>query len=243
VFRRVVVVTVVAALALGLSGCIVRRVDTEKPRVESRAVESFDAVSFSGYGDLVIKRGPRRDVEINGPESVIERIETQVRGDTLHIDWKSGWFGWWNFSGSNVEIVVTMPEIQALDVSGAGDVTMDDFTGEDFAFELSGAGSFKAQDIEFDEVSVDLSGAGAAELSGMVANQTVSISGVGEYDARDLESKTARVEMSGAGSASVWAKDSLNVDLSGAGSVEYYGDPRVSQDISGVGSVNARGDR
>lgn len=242
-FRRVLVAVVVAALALGLSGCIVRRVEIEEPRSESRPIDGFDEVSFSGYGDLTVKEGSRYDVEIRGPQSALDRVKTEVRGDTLYIEWQNGWFSWWQFSDSKLDIVVTTPSITRLELSGAGEVTMDGFSGDEFTFDLSGAGSFDAQDIEFDELLITMSGAGSADVSGVVKSQSVSISGAASYDARDLESRTAEVEMSGAGSATVWAADRLDIELSGAGSVEYYGNPKITQDVSGLGSVQGRGER
>lgn len=242
-FRRVLIAAMVAALALGLSGCIVRRVEIEKPSSESRRIDKFDAVSFSGYGGLTVKEGSRYDVEIDGPQSAVDRVKTEVRGDTLYIEWQDGWFGWWRFSDSQLDIVVTTPSIERLELSGAGEVKMDGFTGDAFTFDLSGAGSLDAQDIEFDELSITLSGAGGADVSGVVGSQSVSISGAASYDARDLECRDADVEMSGAGSATVWATDRLDIRLSGAGSVDYYGTPKVTQDISGLGSVQGRGDR
>lgn len=243
VMRRILMAVLITALAVGLSGCIVRRVEAEKPTVKSRQVGSFEAVDFSGYGELRIVKGGTHDVEINGTPSTVDDVTTQVRGGTLYIEQDDRWFGWLESRSRRIEVVVTTPDIERLSISGAGDVYMDDFAGEEFTFDLSGAGALHADDIDFERLMVEMSGAGAAEVAGSVGKQTIVISGAGAYDARDLESDVASVDMSGAGSAVVWAKRTLEVSLSGAGSVEYYGSPKVAQDVSGLGSVTGLGSR
>ncbi len=242
--RRVFLATMVVVLAVGLSGCVLRRVSNEPDRTESRDVSGFDSVSFAGYGELKVRQGSSYKLEVTGAGDVVDRVETEVRGDTLYIEWDSpGIVLWGGVSEPDLEIELTVPDLQRLEVSGAGEVTIDGLETEAFAFELSGAGAVFMDDLDVEELVVDLSGAGSAEVDGSAKSQEVSISGLGTYDARDLASDTARVEMSGAGTAIVWAEDSLDVELSGAGTVEYYGSPAVTQDISGVGSVEGRGSR
>lgn len=241
--RKTLAIVLLGALALGSSGCVVRQVELGGTRNETRDLESFDQIELAGYGNLTVVQGAGYEIELSGADSVLDRLSTEVRGDTLYIEQDDPWFRWWTFSEPGLDLVVTVPELTRIAVAGAGEVTMDDFEGEEFEFRLSGAGSFSADDVRFEDLRVTLSGAGSAELSGEVDSQRVEISGAGSYDGKDLRSSSARVEMSGAGNAVVWVEDDLDLDLSGAGSVEYYGDPRVSQDLSGLGSVQRRGDR
>lgn len=242
--RRVMVAMMVAVLAVGLSGCIVRRVESGPDRTESRDVSDFDEVSFSGYGTMTIKQGGRYSLKLSGPSEVVDRVSTEVRGDTLYIDWDTprlSFFG--PFTETDLNIELTVPDLSLVEVDGAGSVEIDGLETERFGFELAGAGELRLEDLDVEELTVDLSGAGSADISGKATDQSLTVSGAGSYDARDLESSSATVEMSGAGSAVVWAKDMLDVEVSGAGSVEYYGSPTVSQNISGIGSVNSRGSR
>ncbi len=240
----VAIVAIVAVLGLGLTGCVFREAPSSAVRSESRDVSGFDAVEFSGYGNLTLVQDDQYSVEIDASDNVRDRIRTEVRGDTLYIDRESRWFNWiLPWSEPDIDIVVTAPEFTSLDVEGAGSVTIDDLEGDEFAFQLSGAGALYGRDITLDELTVDLSGAGSADLSGEVDAQDVTISGAASYDAGRLETKATSVEMSGAGSAVVWAERHLDVQVSGAGSVDYYGEAKVSQEISGAGSVSHRGKR
>jgi len=242
--RRVVLAAMVVVLALGLSGCIVRRVDVGPDRSESRDVEGFEKVSFSGFGTLLITQGSGYELEVSGSSDVLDELRTEVRGDTLYIDWDTPrWTLFRPLNDSELRMELTVPDLSEVDVDGAGEITVDGLETRELEIDLSGACQLWVNDLEAKSLTFELSGAGSAELSGRVSEQRAMISGAGSYNARDLESASTEVEMSGAGSAIVWAEDTLDVEVSGAGSVEYYGSPEVNQNISGLGSVSGRGAR
>jgi len=242
--RKILALVLAVVLVLGLSGCIVRRASDTDTTTESRDVQDFSAVDFAGFGDLTVIQGDEYALELSGPTDLVERIETEVHGDTLYIARDAKWEIWILGMGNRqVDITITVPELKELSVEGAGVVNIDGLEGESFEFDLSGAGELQGKDLKLDELIVDMSGAGAAELSGVVDTQKVVISGAGEYNAEDLESRVTSVDMSGAGSASVWATETLDVTADGAGSVKYWGNPDVRQEVSGAGSVQDEGDK
>ena len=242
--RRIVMASLIAALVLGLSGCVLSPVEAAEDRTESRDVSGFDAVDFAGIGNLEVVQGSRYELELSGSGDVLDRVRTEVSGDTLRIDSDNGWWPWlFRSNVESIDVKLTVPELSRLEVSGLGEVNIDEFAGDSFEFRLSGAGELQGRNIDFDELVVELSGAGKVDLSGRARSQEIRISGAGEYDARDLESADALVVMSGAGSAKIWATDTLDAEASGAGSVDYWGDTNVTSDVSGAGSIHDRGAR
>lgn len=242
--RRIVAVVLAIVLVMGLSGCIVRRAEVSEPRSEDRDVSGFEAVDFSGFGRVTIEQGDEYEVTVTGSGDLVDRLDTEVRGDTLYIDLESR-FEFWLFSlgDRDLDIKVVMPELTALNISGAADVDVEGFEADALDLELSGAGELVANDLDVRDLTVEMSGAGSVRLDGVADTQDITISGAVDFDGRDLEGKDVTVEMSGAGSATVWARDTLEATVSGAGSVEYYGDPRVDKNVSGAGTVNDRGDK
>lgn len=242
--RRLLTAIVVLTMLVGLSGCVVRPVDSGEIRTEVRDVGEFEAIDFSGFGRMVIEQGDGYEVELTSTEGVLQRVDTDVKGGTLRIGQYRQWSFWPFFTGpQRLDVRVVTPSLERLTVSGAGDVSIDGLEGDRFEFKLSGAGDFSARDVDLDRLVIELSGAGSARVSGTVDTQEVTLSGAGDYDGRDLESRNARIEVSGAGHVVVWAEERLDVKASGAGKVEYFGDPQVRSDVSGVSSVTRRGSR
>jgi len=242
--RKILTLVLAAVLVLGLSGCIVRRASDTDTKTETREVQDFTAVDFAGFGDVTVIQGDEYELELSGPTDLVDRIKTEVHGDTLYIDRDGKWEIWILGMGNRqVDIKITVPELKELNVEGAGVVNIDGLEGESFEFELSGAGELRGADLKLGDLVVVMSGAGSAKLSGQVDSQKVVISGAGEYDAEDLKSRMTTVDMSGAGSASIWATESLDVTASGAGGVKYWGDPDVRQEVSGAGTVSDQGDK
>ncbi|MDO8987892.1 MAG: head GIN domain-containing protein [Coriobacteriia bacterium] len=243
-FRKIAMTTLIAVLALGLTGCIVRRAEDVENRAESRAVTKFDTVDFSGYGRVEIVQGDTYELELNGPADLLDKVTTEVHGDTLYIGRDAGWEIWlFGMGDRKIDVTITAPTLSKIKVAGAGDVIIDGLEADSFEFELSGAGTLRGEDLRLGDLGIEMSGAGTAALSGRVDDQQIIISGAGEYEGGDLESKRTRVDMSGAGNATVWATESLDIEASGAGSVKYWGDPDLRQDVSGAGTVHGLGDK
>lgn len=241
---RVGAIALVLALAVGLTGCVLRPVESADRRTETRDVTGFDSIEFAGFGELEIVQGPEYALEISGPGDVLDRTLTEVRGDRLRIGHERFWPMWWFGAQSRtIEVRVTVPDLRRLDVSGAGDVILEGLSGDSLELRLSGAGQIAGEDLEYRELEAVMSGAGSISATGEVETQSVRMSGVGEFDGRDLRSREASVELSGAGNATVWVTDSLDVRVSGAGSVDHYGNPQVDSQTSGAGSITNRGDR
>jgi len=232
------IVFCISLIVLLLSSCAVgsRRVVTE-----DREVSSFDQVDFGGIGELTITQGDRESLRIEAESNVMRRITTEVKGGTLHIEMKSGWFGLSVVPTKPIKYNLTTKEINTLDLSGLGSVYAGEITADRLDLRLSGAGKTVIRSLNADILVIDHTGVGKCELSGEVRRQEISLTGAGDYDAADLRSESVEVDISGLGKATVWATETLDIELTGAGSVHYYGNPRVTQNVSGLGRVRSLG--
>lgn len=223
----------------GCSGVVRRESRSRSTRTEMRDVRGFTKVSFSGFGTLEVEQGADYALRVTADDAALQDLTTEVRGDTLYIDLEE--FTPRFFRDRRLDIELTVPSLEGLEVSGATDSTLRSINASDFEAELSGAGKMDLDGITADSLRVRVSGAGEVTASGTVRSQDVELSGAGSYRARDLRSAEARLDLSGACEASVSASETLDASVSGAGEVEYYGDPKVTEDISGAGSVRRRG--
>jgi hypothetical protein len=184
---------------------------------ESRTVSGFSKVDLSGFGDLSIDVNGSEALTIEGDDNILPLIETEVRGDTLHIGFKDRALVQ---RVSRLRFALSAKQLEGLTVSGAGNIT--------------------ASNIDSPRMAVVTSGAGRISMSGKATDQTITLSGAGDFEGASLQGETVRVLTSGVGRAVVNASKTLGVNISGAGSVEYIGNPQVTQQISGVGSVKQR---
>jgi hypothetical protein len=217
---------IIGILALLTAGCTISVRYEEGSGVvveEERSVSGFDRVSFEGIGNLVITQGDEETLTIEAEDNILPRIETKVRGRTLQISFDTD--RWENIIRPTepIRFYLTVTDLEAVFLSGLGDIDV--------------------EDIEVEKLDVTLSGAGSISLSGSVLEQDVNVSGAGAYEASDLMSEVADINLSGAGSATVWVTQSLDVNITGLGSVSYYGDPVVEQSVSGLGNIQSLGDR
>jgi hypothetical protein len=177
----------------------------------------FSGVSLEGTGRVVIEQGGTDSLTVTGDDNLLNYIETDVRGNTLVLDEKSGV----RLSPSqDIVFKVTLRKLDNLDVSGSG--------------------AAQAKGIQGAKMKIDISGSGEVSAEGSDDDLDVTISGSGRFRGDSLKSRRTRVDISGSGSAVVASSDTLDATVSGSGSIEYIGDPHVHQDISGSGSVRKR---
>ncbi len=192
-------------------------IDEEPSNVtsESRNVSGFEEVELQGVGNLSIQQTGSESLTVEAEEDVLPKIRTEVENNRLTIG-----------PEPNTSIQTTQPINYELTVKDLN------------ALKVSGSGNVEAEGISTDELAVTITGAGDVKISGKANSQQVAILGSGSYQADDLESKEVKVDVGGSGSAVVNVSDELNAEVSGSGSVEYIGDPTVNQYVSGAGRVS-----
>lgn len=207
---------------------------------ESRQVGNFNKVNLGTVGKLTIIQGEKTSLSIKSEDNLLPYLLTEVRGSELVIRPERG-IGL--RPTKNIEYTLTTPNLEAVSVSGAGEIIIDKLITGDLEMDVSGAGSFKLGDVQAEDVKLDISGSGSVTLMGQANSLTVGISGAGSLEAGDLQCREVEVNISGLGKAAVWATESLKVEISGAGSVNYFGNPQVEKQVSGAGSVTKIGNK
>ena len=237
-------ILVLFLVVLTTSACTINMTTgTGKVKTETRDVAGFNGVQFAGLGELNISQGASEGLTIEAEDNILPKIVTEVRSGILYIGFERD--NWQDMVRPTRNIVFTLKvkNLNSLDLSGLGNVTMPKLSTDSLDVKVSGAGGVKIEQISAKTVTSSMSGAGNVELAGKITSHTLTLSGLGNYSAGDLESQSASINLSGAGGATVWAKDSLTVKISGAGTVSYYGSPKISKDVSGLGVMNSLGSK
>lgn len=208
---------------------------------EIRDLPPFTKVALKISGKVYLEQGDTQSVKIVANDETLEEIITEVKDRTLNIRFpNTNIFKKWN--PGKIEIYITIPGIDALNVSGSGDIISEEISSRILDLVVSGSGNIKINDLTSEQVSASVSGSGNIEIKGSkVAEELTSrISGSGNVDASEFEAKNVDVQTSGSGSCSVISNGSIKARISGSGNVYYSGNPAIDSSVAGSGKVRKK---
>lgn len=181
---------------------------------QARDVRSFGAVDLAGSSNVTIHVGGKQAVVVRADDNLLDRVTTQVEGETLVIGTTPGSFE----ARSPMSVEVTVPALEALTLSGSGIVTADG--------------------IDTDRLTVALPGSGVLRASGKASVLDVRHAGSGDAQLDGLVAADAHAVLSGSGRIVLTATESLDAAVPGSGAIFYGGDPaQVTTDVTGSGVV------
>jgi len=195
----------IAVLTLGLMTTSIATAhdddDKDKgPRVEkSFDFTGFDEIEVVGVYNMDVQVGEGFSIETSGRKKDMDKMDVYVKNGVLVLatDENKKLKGWRGNNNRGIDITVTMPALNGLEITGIGNG------------EVSG--------IDSDSFEIEVAGIGAMELNGRCGKLDADYAGMGELDARGLKCESVNVDMSGMGSASVYASESVDADMSGMG--------------------------
>jgi hypothetical protein len=213
-----------------------------KTATESRTVGEFHGVAAAGSIDLVVRQGAQTPIEVKADDNILPIIETVVEsgrnGPVLMVRTKKGQS--YNTRGP-VVVTVTLPKLNLVSVSGAGDARIEPFaTTGATRLSVAGSGSIQMVNLATDEISAAIAGSGDIGGDGKAGRLDISIAGSGDVKLGGLRADEVKIGISGSGDAEVQASKTLDVRIAGSGDVVYSGDATVKTSIAGSGSVRKR---
>lgn len=185
-------------------------------KTETRELRAFTGVDSYGSNNIHISYGSTFKVTLSGSDNLLPYFKTEVVGSTLKLGYERV-----DVRHDDIQIYVTLPYLQYLEVSGSGDIDV--------------SGQFPAMDF----FQLSISGSGEVEVeTAIIADEVgVRISGSGEADLKKLQSRRAEVNISGSGDARIGVSERLKARISGSGKIYYSGSPEIDSQISGSGKL------
>jgi hypothetical protein len=236
---RVKILSGLAAAAV-LASCGQARSEDGGPAVErSFAVGDFDRIELAGAYDVTVHTGAKPGVKARGGENALDRLVVEVRNGVLVIEPRKGHGFNWNWSrNGKVAIDVTVPSLRGAELSGAGDINIDNVKGDRFDGGVNGAGDLTIERVEVGTLALGINGAGSATVRGGSAKSaSFEVAGAGDIDAKGVASETASVTIAGAGGARINAAKTAAVNVMGAGDVDVTGGAKCTVSKAGIGNV------
>lgn len=163
-----------------------------------KVLEQFYKIDLKIFGNVKVICGAMPMVTITTDENIQPHIFTAVNGNTLKIT-SEGWI-----EPSKLSILVQLPFITDFDISGWGNVTIENVASEHLRVHAP---------------------TGNIKLSGKVKNLAIE-NGTGNVNAEELEAENVVVNKKGWGNISVWATETLQVK-GNYGLVNYKGEPKL----------------
>ena len=182
---------------------------------ETRDVDAFSSVELAGSNDVVIRVGEAQSVVVTADDNLLDHVTTEVESGRLVID-NTGNFA----TKSPMSVEIGVPTIDALTLSGSGNIVADGLDVEILRATLPGSGT--------------LTGSGTAE------RLDVAVGGSGSVQFTGLVAADVHADVGGSGTISVTATDHLAAAVSGSGAILYSGNPSdVATSVTGTGVITA----
>jgi len=247
------------AVVSGLAGCYGVNNITGSQKLETRefANENFSRVDVSATIRVDITRSDTYAVKVTANDNLFDYIEVTQTGDTLRLRLKP----FFSFRNTTVNAVITMPDLRALNLSGASsgelagfqsggatDITVSgasrldivSLQAQDLTMEISGASRANGF-VEAGDGRFTVSGASNLELNGSADSARMDGSGASSLRMADFNILNATIGLSGASNASIQVNGKLDLELSGASRLTLGGNPTMGKvQISGASSLSRR---
>lgn len=196
-------------------------------------LSGFTGIHVSGAFEVKVIQSDSFSVNVTAEEALFRNLRVSRDRDNLdvshsrHISWRA--------QLSRPELVITMPVINELRLSGAVRAEITGFNSSDsFNMNLSGASAVSG-DLSAGNVEFDLSGASRARLTGSATDALIKASGANHLDLQDFAVNNAAVKLSGASHATANVSGRLDARLSGVSYLSWVGNP-VMGDIRTSGA-------
>ena len=204
----------------------------------TRDIASFSSLHNSISAQVVLVRGDKYQVKIEGESNIIEALATEVKDGALEI--RFPFFRDIRMT-RQLHITVTTPgELSEVANSGSGGIRTDDvFQSTSMRVHNSGSGVIEIG-LRTDQLDMSMSGSGNIIARGRAKQMECNVSGSGSIRGSDLAvEEHSEIHVSGSGSCTITTNGAIDGRISGSGGINYAGNPStVNVSHSGSGRAH-----
>lgn len=188
------------------------------------SLRNFTGIRASQF-DIDIVRSDQFSVTVRADDNLFNVIEVFTHGETLHLRTEPHT---WLRSPYTLEAAITMPDLRAIELSGAALARVEGFDGlAELRLALSGASELRGS-LSADEIDITASGSSSLRLEGTATGVTIEASGASSIDFAHLTTQAAELRLSGASRARLHVTERItDAELSGASRLRYAGNPTL----------------
>ena len=202
-------------------------------------VTDFDRIRVDGPFKVTLKTGVAPYASATGSPSATDRVAIDVQGRTLVVHTNaSSWGGYPGKDVGPVEIAVGTHDLTQVWLNGSGSLAIDKVSGLSFALNVQGAGTVSIADADVDQLQIGVSGGGSATLGGRVGKLKTILRGDSQLDASELATKDADIGADGPSTVSLKVTNTASIQAAGVASITLTGNPACTAKMSGSASLS-----
>lgn len=200
-------------------------------------IRNFEKIRVQGPYLVRLKTGVAPFARAKGPQSALDRIDLEMRGDVLLV--RAGPFDR-NPSAealAPVEVEIGTHNLESVTLNGSGSIAVDKVKGLKFDLSVHGAGSADLASVAVDQLSLNLGGNASARLAGKAKTMNAVLRGLSTLDSSGLE--VADAVLGAQGPVTLRAKVTRSAKIDGHGTANFTlaGKPSCTLKVQGSASV------
>jgi len=180
---------------------------------ENRDLSNFNSIDVSSIIDVNVTFDNAQSVIVTANDNIMDRVETDVSGNTLVINLKNG-----NYDNVSIKVDITIPDLSEIQNEGTGNVSIKEFDN-------------------LDNLTIKSTGTGNVIAEGMAQNLLIELTGTGNFKGFDFIAKSINAQLTGTGNIEVFCSDELEGTITGTGNIYYKGNPEIDVSVTGTGKV------
>lgn len=184
-------------------------------QTQKREIAPFTSISTEGTFSIEVVCQKDLSLEVEADDNILPLVTAEVSNNVLRLGNSGGY--------STVEPVkfrISVPNLEGLDVSGAGNINI--------------------KGMNNDKFEIDAEGAPTINVAGSTKMVDIHTNGAGKINTNNLNAVRAVVNSNGAAQVELDVDERLDVTVNGPSSVTYKGDPVVNKNVNGPGKVARR---
>lgn len=204
------------------------------------SLDEFVGVDLNNGIKAVITPGEAFSVAAQSPRSGdIADLKASVSNGVLHASYDWSIWHLFDFSGRDMTLAITMPELDSITLNGGSSVTANSVPSDDLKVDVSGGASIRMIGASAKRYTINASGGAGVTISGTCYNAGVTASGGATVALRDMVCADFSVNASGGAHVTASATASAAGTVSGGADVSVSGHPALAQiDASGGGRID-----
>ena len=228
-----------------------------EPITEQRTLDHrFEAIKMYNNVNVKLVQDNYPRLELTCPKKLIEKVTTEIDGDTLVIKNEND-YNWLRSFDYSIDLTVYYDSIRQIDFASVGDLCCtDSIRGiQELTIDSTNAVSdtiwARAFNLNIKEGCGDIdltfncnvvksnfsNGTSLVTLRGIAEYTEILMRSYGAVHAENLNSNFVRVQSHSTNDAYVWARTKLTVWLYSIGNVYYKGNPWIVQECTNDGQV------